>query len=79
MSMMGELKFFLGFQVRQLEKETFISQEKYVKDMLARFEMTKAKSAKNSMPTKVQLDLGEGEKPVDQKVYRSMIGSLLYL
>jgi hypothetical protein len=31
------------------------------------------------MPTKVQLDLGEGEKPVDQKVYRSMIGSLLYL
>jgi hypothetical protein len=46
MSMMGELKFFLGFQVRQLERGTFISQEKYVKDMLARFEMTKAKSAK---------------------------------
>jgi hypothetical protein len=36
--------------------------------MLARFEMTKAKSAKKPMPTKVQLDLGEGEKPVDQKV-----------
>jgi hypothetical protein len=46
MSMMGELKFFLGFQVRQLEEGTFISQEKYVKDMLAHFEMTKAKSAK---------------------------------
>jgi hypothetical protein len=57
MSMMGELKFFLGFQVRQLEKETFISQEKYVKDMLARFEMTKAKSAKNPMPTKCKLPL----------------------
>jgi hypothetical protein len=61
MSMMGELKFFLAFQVRQLAKGTFISQEKYVKDMLARFEMTKAKSAKNPMPTKVQLDRGEGE------------------
>jgi hypothetical protein len=79
MSMMGELKFFLGFQVRQLERGTFISQEKYVKEMLACFEMTKAKSAKNPMPTKVQLDLSEGEKRVDQKVYRSMIGSLLYL
>jgi hypothetical protein len=72
MSMMGKLKFFLGFQVRQLERGTFISQEKYVKDMLACFETTKAKSAKNPIPTKVQLDLGEGEKPVDQKVYRSM-------
>jgi hypothetical protein len=60
MSMMGELKYFLGFQVRQLEKGTFVSQEKYVKDMLARFEMTKAKSAKTPMPTKVQLDLGVG-------------------
>jgi hypothetical protein len=41
--------------------------------------MTKAKSARTPMPTKVQIDLGEGKKPVDQKVYRSMIGSLLYL
>jgi hypothetical protein len=48
MSMMGELKHFLGLQVRQLEKGTFISQEKYVKDMLACFEMTKAKSAKKN-------------------------------
>jgi hypothetical protein len=79
MSMMGELKYFLGFQVRQLEKGTFISQEKYVKDMLPHSEMTKAKSAKKPMPTKVQLDLGIGEKPVDQKVYHSMIGSRLYL
>ncbi|KAK1601090.1 hypothetical protein QYE76_008369, partial [Lolium multiflorum] len=40
MSMMGELKFFLGFQVRQLAKGTFISKEKYVKDMLKKFNMT---------------------------------------
>jgi hypothetical protein len=79
MSMMGELKFFLGFQIRQLEGGTFISQEKYVKDMLKKFGMTKANPAKTPMPTNGQLDLCAGEKSVDQKVYRSMIGSLLYL
>jgi hypothetical protein len=57
MSMMGELKYFLGFQVRQLEKGTFISQEKYVKDMLARFEMTLAKSAKTPIQPKCNLTL----------------------
>jgi hypothetical protein len=79
MSMMGELKFFLGFQVKQLEKGTFISQEKYVRDMLKKFKMDKAKTAKTPMPTNGQLGLGENDKAVDQKVYCSMIGSLLYL
>jgi hypothetical protein len=55
MSMMGELKYFLGFQVKQLQEGTFISQTKYIQDILT------------------------GGKSVDQKVYRSMIGSLLYL
>ncbi|KAK1694018.1 hypothetical protein QYE76_010715 [Lolium multiflorum] len=55
MSMMGELKFFLGFQVRQLAKGTFISQEKYVKDMLKKFNMTNASPMKTPMPVKGQL------------------------
>ncbi|KAK1616000.1 hypothetical protein QYE76_021517, partial [Lolium multiflorum] len=79
MSMMGELKFFLGFQVRQLAKGTFISQEKYVKDMLKKFNMTNASPMKTPMPVKGQLGSCDGEKDVDIKVYRSMIGSLLYL
>src|SRR4051812_26987749 len=79
MSMMGELKFFLGFQVRQLAKGTFISQEKYVKDMLRKFSMTNASPMKTPMPIKGQLGSCDDEKDVDQKVYRSMIGSLLYL
>jgi hypothetical protein len=79
MSMMGELKFFLGFQVNQLEKGTFISQEKYVRDMLKKFEMENANTAKTPMPTNGQLGLGENDKAVDQKVYCSIIGSLLYL
>lgn len=60
MSMMGELKFFLGFQVRQLAKGTFISQEKYVKDMLKKFNMTNASPMKTPMPAKGQLGSCDG-------------------
>jgi len=79
MSMMGELKFFLGFQVKQLRGGTFINQAKYIQDMLKRFDMVDAKPMKTPMPTNGQLDLDPNGKDVDQKVYRSMIGSLLYL
>jgi hypothetical protein len=79
MSMMGELTFFLGFQIKQLKKGTFICQTKYTKDMLKKFDMENAKHIKTPMPTKRHLDLNEDGKAVDQKVYRSMIGSLLYL
>ncbi|KAK1684780.1 hypothetical protein QYE76_045628 [Lolium multiflorum] len=67
MSMMGELKFFLGFQVRQLAKGTFISQEKYVKDMLKKFNMSNASPMKTPMPVKGQLGSCDGEKDVDIK------------
>ncbi|KAK1685797.1 hypothetical protein QYE76_046645 [Lolium multiflorum] len=67
MSMMGQLKFFLGFQVRQLAKGTFISQEKYVKDMLKKFNMTNASPMKTPMPVKGQLGSCDGEKDVDIK------------
>jgi hypothetical protein len=70
MSMMGELNYFLGFQVKQLEEGTFISQMKYTQDLLKRFGMKDAKSAKTLMGTDGHLDL-------DQKAYRPMIGSLL--
>jgi hypothetical protein len=79
MSMMGELKYFLGFQVKQLQEGTFISQTKYIQDILAKFGMKDAKPIKTPMGTNGHLDLDTGGKSVDQKVYRSMIGSLLYL
>jgi hypothetical protein len=79
MSMMGELKYFLGFQIKQLEDGMFISQTKYTHDLLKKFGMDKAKTIKTPMGTNGHLDLGMGGKSVDQKVYRSMIGSLLYL
>jgi hypothetical protein len=79
MSMMGELKHFLGFQVKQLREGTFICQTKYTQDMLKKFVMEKVKHAKTPMASNGHLDLSEEGKLVDQKLYRSMIGSLLYL
>jgi hypothetical protein len=79
MSMMGKLTFFLGFQIKQLKEDTFICQTKYTKDMLKKFDMENAKPIKTPMPTNGHLDLNEDGKTVDKKVYRSMIGSLLYL
>jgi hypothetical protein len=79
MSMMGELKFFLGFQVKQMKEGTFICQTKYTQDMLKKFDMVNAKPIKTPMPSNGHLDLDEEGAPVETKVYRSMIGSLLYL
>jgi hypothetical protein len=79
MFMMGELKYFLGFQIKQLQEGTFISQTKYIQDILKKFGMKNAKPIKTPMETNGHLDHDSGGKSVDQKVYRSMIRSLLYL
>jgi hypothetical protein len=79
MSMMGVFTFFLGFQIKQAKEGTFISQTKYTRDILKKFGMDKAKPIKTPMGTNGHLDLDLGGTSVDQKVYRSMIGSLLYL
>jgi hypothetical protein len=79
MSMMGVLTFFLGFQIKQVKGRTFISQTKYTHEILTKFDMDKAKSIKTPMGTNGHLDLDLGGTSVDQKVYHSIIGSLLYL
>ena len=79
MSMIGELTFFLGFQVKQMKEGTFIHQEKYTKDILKKFKMDECKPIKTPMATNGHLDLDVDGKPVDQSLYRSMIGSLLYI
>jgi hypothetical protein len=78
-SMMGELKFFLSFQIQQLEDDTFISETKYTHDLLKKFGMDKVKSIKTPMGTNSHLDLDMSCKSVDQKVFHFMIGSLLYI
>jgi hypothetical protein len=79
MSIMGELNYFLVFQVKKLKEGTFISQTKYTQDLLKRFAMKDAKPARTLMGTDGHLDLSKKGKSIDQKAYRSMIGSLLYL
>ncbi|KAI3735961.1 hypothetical protein L6452_15489 [Arctium lappa] len=79
MLMMGELNFFLGLQVKQLPEGIFINQAKYIKYMLRKFNMSDSSIMKTPMATGTLLDADFSGKPVDQKVYRSMIGSLLYL
>jgi hypothetical protein len=78
MSMMGELKFFLGFQVKQLREETFLCQTKYTQDMLKKFGLEKAKPSKTPMASNMHLNINGEGKPIDQKLYRFMKGSLLY-
>jgi hypothetical protein len=79
MSMMGILTFFLEFQIKQAKEVTFISQTKYTRDILKKFGMDKARPIKTPMSTNGHLDLDLGGTLVDQKVYHSMIGSLIYL
>ena len=62
-----------------MKEGTFICQTKYLSDMLKKFDMIDAKPIKAPMALNGHLDLNEEGKSVDQKVYRSMIGSLLYL
>ncbi|GLT88133.1 hypothetical protein SLE2022_061720 [Rubroshorea leprosula] len=79
MSMMGELNFFLGLQIKQSKEGIFINQSKYTKEMLKKFGMETCKPIATPMSTSINLDKDEGGKPIDPKLYRSMIGSLLYL
>jgi hypothetical protein len=79
MSMMGELQFFLGLQIKQAKEGTFVHQAKYTKDILKKFKMDDSKPLSTPMSTTTMLDADEDREAMDQKEYRSMIGSLLYL
>jgi hypothetical protein len=79
MSMMGELQFFLGLQIKQAKVGTFVHQAKYMKDILKKFKMDDSKPLSTSMTTTAALDPDEDGEPVDQMEYRSMTDSLLYL
>ena len=79
MSMVGELTFFLGLQFCQLEDGMFISQSKYARDLVKKFGLDSAKHACTPMSTSIKLNKDTLVKDVGQTLYRSMIGSLLYL
>jgi hypothetical protein len=77
-SMIGELNYFLGLQVKQTAEGIFISQSKYAKDLVKRFGLDGKSCARTPMSTNVKISSDLAGKPVDPSLYRSMIGSLLY-
>jgi hypothetical protein len=79
MSLLGELKFFFDLQISQQNNEIFISQSKYIKEMLKKIGMEDCKPVSTPMTTGCKLSKDDESKEVDQKLYISMIGSLLYL
>jgi hypothetical protein len=79
MSMMGELQFFLGLQIKQSKEETFVHQAKYTKDIVRKFKMEDSKAMTTPMSTATALDADEEGEHMDQKEYLSMFRSLLYL
>ena len=78
-SMMEELTFFLGLQIKQLSEDIFISQSKHIKEMLQRFDMENYKSSSIPMSPTYKLSKDEYSLSMNQKLYRGMIGTLLYL
>jgi hypothetical protein len=79
MSMIGELTFFLCIQVKQTKQDIFIHQAKYTKDLMKKFNVAELKPVSTPMSMATTLDPYENGEVVDQREYRSMIGSLLYL
>nr|GEX56469.1 retrovirus-related Pol polyprotein from transposon TNT 1-94 [Tanacetum cinerariifolium] len=78
MSMMGELKFFLGIQIHQSPRGIFINQAKYAQEILIKHGMTSCDSVGTPMATK-HLDADLSGNPVNQTKYQSMVGALMYL
>jgi len=79
MSVMGELSFFLGLQVKQLKHGVFLSQTKYRREILKKFDMENWKEASTPMLRSCYMDADLDGKVVYQIKFRGLIGSLLYL
>jgi hypothetical protein len=79
MSLLGELSFFLGLQIPQNNQGIFISQTKYIREMLKRFGMEDCKPIITPMQSSCNLSKDDDSKSIDQRQYKSMIGSLLYV
>ncbi|GJX38424.1 putative ribonuclease H-like domain-containing protein [Tanacetum coccineum] len=79
MSAMGDLIFFLGLQVQQRPDGIFISQDKYVQEILKKFDLESVKTATTPYEAPQPKSKNEPDSPVNAYLYRSMIGSLMYL
>jgi len=79
MTDLGLMKYFLGIQVKQTKGEIFITQEKYIHDLLKKFRLESCKPVTTPMALNEKLQLNDGAEKADLKVYISLVGSLIYL
>jgi len=79
MTDLGKMSFFLGMQVQQDRGEVFVNQEKYAKEILRKFKMEEYKPISTPMNQKEKFSNEDGAEKVDEKLYRSLIGCLMYL
>ena len=79
MTDLGEMSYFLGMEVHQKQNEIFICQQKYAKEILKKFKMEECKSTSTPMNQKEKFCKEDGAEKVDEGLYRSMIGCLMYL
>ncbi len=79
MSLPGELTYFLGLQISEQDKGIFICKTKYIKEMLKRFQMEDCKLVLTPKVIGCKLSIDDSYKDMDKRMYRSMIGSLLYV
>ena len=79
MSMVGELTYFSGLQVKQTNKEIYINQTKYAKNLVKQFGLENVAHARTPMATNAKLGIDPSSKSIDITLYRSTIGFLLYL
>ena len=79
MTDLGAMKYFLGMQVKQSSGKIFLSQEKYAEDLLKKFNMSDCKPMATPMTTSEKLLKYDGKEKVDASLYRSLVGSLIYL
>lgn len=79
MSLVGEFPYFIDLQVKQMEDNTFVYQSKYAKSLGKKFGFNNASHKRTPTATHLKLSSDENGVDVDQSLYKSMIGSLLYL
>ena len=79
MSMVGELTYFLGLQVKQTDSVIYINQAKYARNLVKRFGLENATHARTPMTANAKLTSDPSGESADVTLYRSMIGCLLYL
>ena len=79
MSMVCELTYFLGLQVKQTDSRIYINQAKYARNLVKKFGLNKAAHTRTPMVANAKLTNNPSGESIDVTLYRSMISCLLYL